>query len=51
MRTSIPKIGECYPLLVICSVMFRERNNFEQLSKNMKYGNLNVKYGNLPLRG
>ena len=31
--------------------MFREGGNFEQISENVKYGNLNVKYGNLPQIG
>ena len=40
MRTSISKIEECFLFWIFVWVMFRGKDNFEQLSKNVKYVNL-----------
>ena len=41
MKTSIPKIAECYRFLIIFQVIFKERDNFVHFSENIKYSNLN----------
>ena len=39
MRTSIPKIEQCYHFWSIAQVMFGERENFVHHSENVKYRN------------
>ena len=48
MRTSIPKIAECYPFLIHCSVALGRKRNIGNTSENIKCGNLKKESGNLP---
>ena len=48
IRTSIPKIAECYTFLIHCSGIFGGKLNIESTSENIKCGNLREKSGNLP---
>ena len=48
MRTSIPKIAECYPFFIHCSVTLGGKKNIGNTSENIKCGNLIKKKGNLP---
>ena len=48
MRTSIPKIAECYPFWINCSGIFGGKRNIESTSDNIKCGNLKKKQGNIP---
>ena len=38
MRTSIPKIAECYPFLKHCSGIFGEKKNIGNTSENIECG-------------
>ena len=40
MRTSIPKLQNVTRFGSFVRVIFRERDNFEQVYENVKYGNL-----------
>ena len=40
MRTSVPKISECYPFLIHCSGTFGRKRNIGNTSENIKCGNL-----------
>ena len=40
MRTSIPKIIECYPFLIHCSGTLGGKINIENTSENIKCGNI-----------
>ena len=40
MRTSIPKIAECYTFLIHCSGIFGGKINIGNTPENIKYGNL-----------
>ena len=46
MRTSIPKIAECYPCLIHCSGALGGKRNIGDSSESIKYGNLIFKNGN-----
>ena len=41
MRTSIPKIAECYPFLIYCSDILGGKRNIGNRSENINCGNLN----------
>ena len=40
MRTSIPKIAECYPFLINCSGAVGGKKDIKNTSENIKCGNL-----------
>ena len=45
MRTSIPKIAECYVFLINCWGVFWEREYFVHLSEDIKCGHLKQNRG------